>query len=146
MKRFKGKYEETYCQGYICFEREWHFIFFYRAPINLYYTLIIVKNCQVVEPSTKLFMLFLTIPTIIIVPVLTFLAVFVGSFFTYFVFTVGGYPLGPWKAVKDHYGLFWKFYVEKAQVMYFSKMSYDKNLSVLYSIVKDSNADLTVGN
>ena len=107
------------------------FIFYYRAPINFYYTLIIVKNCQVVEPSTKLFMLFLTIPTIIIVPVLTFLAVFVGSFFTYFVFTVGGYPLGPWKAVKDHYGLFWKFYVEKAQVMYFSKISYDKNLSVL---------------
>ena len=122
MKRFKGKYEETDCQGNICsisLKYNDIFIFYFRAPINLYYTLKIVKNCQVIEPSTKLFMLFLTIPTIIIVPVLTFLAVFVGSFFTYFVFTVGGYPLGPWKAVKDHYGLFWKFYVEKAQVMFF---------------------------
>ena len=69
-----------------------------------------------IEPSTKLFMLLLAIPTMIIVPVLTFLGVLVASFFFCFFFAIGGWPFGPWRALKDLYGLFWKFYVDKAKV------------------------------
>ena len=63
-------------------------------------------------------MLLLAIPTIFIVPILTFFGVLIGSVVTYFIFTAAGYPLGPWKAVEDHYGLFWKFYVIKAEVIF----------------------------
>ena len=103
----------------------------YRAPFNLYYTLKIVQNCQVIEPSTKLFMLTVTIPTVIVVPIVTFVAVGICSFGYYFFHSAAGFPLAPWKMLEEHYALFWKYYVEKAKLS-----NFEISLEVRWSLFK----------